>query len=90
MKPPVSVILIRENAEQLTGGDCGALDDDDPAVADRDLFRQTRKQQQDLGALHRAIRESFPKVGDRERVSVVTVDDELHEREVWESDVRAD
>lgn len=75
MKPPVSVILIRENAEQLTGsGCCGKLDDDDPVLRGRDVFREAKKHQRDLGVLHRAIREFFPPRDDREQVAVVTVD----------------
>ena len=75
MKPPVSVILIRENAEQLTGGGCcGGLDDDDPSVKPHDVFRETRKHQQDLGVLHRAIRESFPPRDGGQQVATVTVD----------------
>ena len=75
MKPPVSVILIRENAEQLTGGGCcGTLDDDDPTVRGRGVFRHARKQQQELGLLHRAIREFFPTDGEEAQVAVVTVD----------------
>lgn len=75
MKPPVSVILIRENAEQLTGGGCcGTLDDDDPTVRDRGVFRHARKQQEELGLLHRAIRKFFPTEGEEAQVAVVTVD----------------
>ena len=75
MKPPVSVILIRENAEQLTGGGCcGTLDDDDPTVRGRGVFRHARKQQQELGLLHRAIRTSFPTDGEEAQVALVTVD----------------
>jgi hypothetical protein len=75
VKPPVSLILIRENAEQLTGsGCCGKLDDDDPTLRGRDLFREVRKHQRDLGVLHRAVRKLFPPNGDQEQVAVVTVD----------------
>ena len=75
MKPPVSVILIRENAEQVTGGGCcGGLDDDDPTVKPHDLFRQAKEHQRELGVLHRAMRERFPPAEGRPRVAVVTVD----------------
>jgi len=75
MRAPVSVLLIRENAEQLTGGGCcGTLDEDDPSVRGRGVFAETRKHQRDLGVLHRAIREFFPPVGGREQVVVEVVD----------------
>ncbi len=74
-KPPVSVILIRDSAEQLTGGGCcGALGDDDPLLRGRDLFRHARRQQRDLGLLHRAIRRFFPADAETGQVGVVTVD----------------
>jgi hypothetical protein len=75
MKPRVSVILIREIAEQLTGGGCcGSLTDDDPVVQKKALFRDARQHQRDLGLLHRTIREFFPTEIGPDRVSVVTVD----------------
>ena len=75
MRPDVSVILICESAEQLTGsGCCGKLDGDDPAVRDRGLFEETDRDRRDLGVLHRAIRRFFPDEDGREQVSVVTVD----------------
>ena len=75
MKPLVSVILIRENAEQLTGsGCCGTLDADDPALRGRDLFCHTRQHQQDLGRLHRAIRKFLHADGRTESVTVDVVD----------------
>jgi hypothetical protein len=75
MRVPVSVLLIRENAEQLTGsGCCGKLDDDDPALRGKDLFRETEPHRRDLGLLHRAIREFFPPLEGRERVAVEIVD----------------
>ncbi len=75
MRIPVSLLLIRENAEQLTGsGCCGKLDDDDPTLRGRDLFAEVKKHQRDLGLLHRAIREFFPPVEGREQVVVEIVD----------------
>lgn len=75
MKTPVSVILIRENAEQVTGGGCcGSLDDDDPTVRGRDVFRHSSMDRRDMGILHRTIREFFPPADGRRRVEVVTVD----------------
>ena len=74
-KPAVSVLLIRENAEQLTGsGCCGKLDDDDPSLRGRDVFAEAKKHQRDLGLLHRAVREFFPDVEGRPRVAVEIVD----------------
>jgi hypothetical protein len=75
MKPLVSVILIREYAEQLTGGGCcGALSEDDPSVEGRGIFDHLKQQQRDLGILHRTVRQFFPPVGGLEQVAVVTVD----------------
>ena len=53
MRPTVSVILIREQAQQLTGsGCCGKLDEDDFSVRGRDLFHEAREHQRQLGVLH--------------------------------------
>ena len=72
---PVSVILIRDNAEQVTGGGCcGALDDDDPSVRGRDLFAEARRHQHDMGLLHRAIRKFFPPRDGHEQVLSIVVD----------------
>ena len=71
MLPPVSVVLIRENAEQLTGsGCCGKLEGDDSLLDCRELFRHTRLDQEALGRLHRAVRAFYPP----EKVSLETVD----------------
>lgn len=75
MRPVVSVILIRENAEQLTGsGCCGKLDGDLSVLNCPDVFEHARTHQRDLGVLHRAVRKFFPPRDGRELVSVVTVD----------------
>jgi hypothetical protein len=75
MHPPVSVILIRENAEQLTGsGCCGKLEGDDGLLGRPDLFEHVRRQQLELGVLHRAVRKFYPPVDGRERVAMATVD----------------
>lgn len=75
MNADVSVILIRDNAEQLTGGGCcGTLDGDDPAVRDRHVFDETDRHRRDLGVLSRAVREFFPPMDGREQVSLVIVD----------------
>ncbi len=72
---PVSILLIRENAEQLTGsGCCGKLEGDNSLLGGRRVFRQARRHQQDMGVLHRAIHEFFPPLDGQPRVSVVTVD----------------
>jgi len=71
----VSVLLIRENAEQLTGGGCcGTLDADDPMLGGRDPFHHARQDRRDLGLLHRAIRKLYPPDGDRGQVAVQIVD----------------
>ena len=75
MTTPVSVVLIREYAEQLTGsGCCGKLADDTMILGREDPYAYLRRQQQDLGVLHRAIREFFPPAGGQVQVAVVTVD----------------
>lgn len=66
-----SVILVRENAEQLTGsGCCGKLEGDNACADGRSLFAQSEQEKQRLGVLYRAVRESFP----AEQVEVVQVD----------------
>jgi len=66
-----SVILVCENAEQLTGsGCCGKLEGDNACTDGRSLFAQSEQEKQRLGALYRAVRESFP----AEQVEVVQVD----------------
>ena len=75
MRPLVSVILIREVAEQLTGsGCCGKLHGDNALWGGGKLFERTRRELRDLGVLHRAIREFYPAKEGVERVSVVSVD----------------
>jgi hypothetical protein len=71
MAADVSVILIRESPEQVTGsGCCGKLEGDTWVLAPRDLFPEVRRGQRELGVLYRALREFFPE----DRVAVVTVD----------------
>lgn len=75
MQPPVSVVLIRENAEQLTGsGCCGKLEGDNALLGGSNVFQHTRQGQRELGLLHRTLREFFPPREGREQVSIVTVD----------------
>jgi len=76
MTAPVSVILVRENAEQLTGsGCCGKLEGDNAAVgAACDVFTETRRHQVQAGLLHRTIRELFPPRDGHDQVDVVIVD----------------
>jgi len=74
-RPQVSVILIREHAEQLTGsGCCGKLEGDNALVGGQPVFTLARQGQQQMGVLHRAIREFFPPREGRERVKVEVVD----------------
>jgi len=75
MRPDVSVILIRENAEQLTGsGCCGKLEGDAGPIRSGEAFAHTRADQQRCGQLHRAVRQLFPSDIGQPQVSVVTVD----------------
>jgi hypothetical protein len=75
MRPPVSVILVREYAEQVTGsGCCGKLEGDNALLGGESVFERTRRIQHDFGILHRAVREFYPAESGRERVAVVTVD----------------
>jgi hypothetical protein len=74
-RPPVSVILIRENAEQLTGsGCCGKLEGDDPLWPRAELFAHGDEHRHKVGVLHRVLREFFPPRDGQEPVSVVVVD----------------
>jgi len=71
MTPKVSVILIREAPEQVTGsGCCGKLEGDSLVLGTPDLFRESRRGQREMGVLYRALRDFFPP----EQVNVVTVD----------------
>ncbi len=75
MQPEVSVILIRENAEQLSGsGCCGKLEGDALRAASDEPFAHTRADQSACGRLHRLLRKNFPDSGTTPRVRVVTVD----------------
>jgi hypothetical protein len=71
----VSVILVREHAEQLTGsGCCGKLEGDSAALGDEELFQEARRNAQDFGVLHRAVRQFFPPQDGAPQVNVETVD----------------
>jgi len=75
MEPSVSVILIRENAEQLTGsGCCGKLEGDGTLLGHGREFDHARADQRSHGLLHRTLREFFPPREGRPQVAVVTVD----------------
>ncbi len=71
---PIHVLLIREQAEQLTGGCCGTVGDDDLLSGGRELFADARRDQLALGAIHRLIRDFFPPIDGREQVLVDAVD----------------
>ncbi len=74
-RPAVSVILVREHAEQMTGsGCCGKLEGDSAALGGEDLFQLARQHQRDMGVLHRAVRQFFARDGDDQQVAIVTVD----------------
>lgn len=71
----VSVVLIRENAEQLTGGGCcGALSDDDPTVRQQNVFAEARRTQQQIGLLHRAVCRCFAQQRMSGKLEVTIVD----------------
>lgn len=66
-----SVILIRENAEQLTGsGCCGKLEGDNARVGGRPVFEQAAQIKEQTGTLYRALRAFFP----RETVEIIQID----------------
>ncbi|MFW6125035.1 MAG: hypothetical protein ACOC46_02705 [Pirellulales bacterium] len=66
-----SVILVRESAEQLTGsGCCGKLEGDNASRNGEALFADSRRHQQHMGRLYRAVREHFQP----EQVDVIEVD----------------
>lgn len=74
MASDVSVILIREKAEQLTGsGCCGKVDAHalPPAAAE---FSHNRADQRRCGYLHQTIRKLFPDSDGADHVTIVTVD----------------
>ena len=75
MSATVSVILIREAAEQLTGsGCCGKLEGDGITRRQSRLFADSRKQQRDMGLLHRTVKRFFPPAEGLPDVHVVVVD----------------
>jgi len=66
-----SLILVRENAEQLTGsGCCGKLEGDNAWIDGQSLFFDNQREKGRLGILYRAVRESFS----AEQVELVQVD----------------
>ena len=71
---PIHVLLIREQAEQLTGGCCGTVGDDDLLCRGRELFADARRDQLALGAIHRLIRDYFPPIDGQDQVHVDMVD----------------
>ncbi len=74
MIEPIHVLLIREQAEQLTGGCCGTVGDDELVSGGREIFTDARRDQVALGALHRLIRDFFPPIDGKEQVRVDVVD----------------
>ena len=71
MSKPISVLLVREQAEQVTGsGCCGKMSGDALEMCSTDPFEETRKIAEDFGVLHRTIKEFFPE----EKVNVTLVD----------------
>jgi hypothetical protein len=99
MAAKVSVLLIREAPEQVTGsGCCGKLEGDSLMFGSRELFRDSRRGQHEMGILYRALRDFFPE----EQVKVLTVDprnqlflvpklcyDVLYYRPGWQAGVKS-
>lgn len=72
---PISVILIREAAEQLTGsGCCGKLEGDGITARQSQLFADSRQHQLDMGLLHRTVKRFFPVEAGKPEVHLVVVD----------------
>lgn len=75
MTPRVSILLIRENAEQLTGsGCCGKLEGDQRMFGGGAVFAEQRRQARDLGVLHRAVRQFFQSEINEGLVTIEVVD----------------
>jgi len=73
--PRVSIILIRESAEQMTGsGCCGKLEGDCSLTGGAEVFREIRQGQEHFGVLHRAIVEFFSEARRTNELALVTVD----------------
>jgi len=73
--PKVSIILIRETAEQMSGsGCCGRIAGDSCRTGSGDAFREVRLQQEAFGILHRAVVEFFAAERQRGELTIVTVD----------------
>ncbi len=73
--PQVSIILIRETAEQMSGsGCCGRVAGDPDLTGSGDAFREVRRQQEAFGILHRAVVEFFSEQQQRGELTIVTVD----------------
>ncbi len=73
--PRVSIILIRESAEQVTGsGCCGRLEGDSSLTGGARAFQRARSQQEAFGILHRAVVEFFADEQRRSELTIVTVD----------------
>jgi len=73
--PRVSILLIREAAEQMTGsGCCGRLEGDSDLIGGKKAFAEVRRQQEAFGILHRAVIEFFGEQQQRGELSIVTID----------------
>jgi len=71
----VSVLLICEQAEQLTGsGCCGKLAGEATHWGTSDPFLEVAAKKQQFGLLHRAVRQFFPSRGTSAPVSLAQVD----------------
>ncbi len=71
----VSVLLIREAAEQMTGsGCCGRLEGDNSITGGAEAFREVRQQQAAFGILHRAVGDFFADSVRSGELEIVTID----------------
>jgi hypothetical protein len=71
----VSVVLICEQAQQVTGsGCCGKLRGDPALTGTARAFSQVRQQREEIGLLYRTVRRLFSREMDQGRLVVVAVD----------------
>jgi hypothetical protein len=75
MVPRVSVLLVCERPEQVTGsGCCGKLEGDNAFRGGGEVFREARQRRQEFGVLYRAVQQFFADEIARGEVRLDTVD----------------